>query len=59
MTFRGDPDYKPVMTNALFLWILAIVLILLGVDWYVFDWTNSIFLLRKGAEFSEWIAFWR
>lgn len=47
------------MTNALFAWILGIVLILLGIDWFFFDWTYSIYLLRKGADFTEWIAFWR
>ncbi len=47
------------MTNKIAIWIGVIVLGLLGFDAIVFGSSNTLFLLRKLAEFIEWLAFWR
>lgn len=39
---------------------LAIVLIgLLALDARVYDWGNSVFLIRRFTELTEYLAFWR
>lgn len=37
------------------------VLIIAGLllDAVAFDWDYTLFLLRKSADFLDWIAFWR
>lgn len=47
------------MTNKLALILGIIIAALFAVDYYQYDWTNSIFLLRKLTALIEWIAFWR
>lgn len=47
------------MTNQIALSLAAVILICLGVDLFVFDFANSLFLGRKFLELTEWMAFWR
>ncbi len=47
------------MTNQIAIFLGALILIGLGVDYYYFDWSNTIFLARKLVDFIEWLAFWR
>ena len=47
------------MTNTLALIIGAIIAMLFAIDWYLYDWANTVFTLRKLTELIEWIAFWR
>jgi len=47
------------MTNALALWLFALVVGLFALDWYLADWGASLFLARKGLGLIEWLAFWR
>lgn len=47
------------MTNEIAIGLGAIVLFLFGVDWIVFDWSNSVYLAKKTIEFMAWISFWR
>lgn len=47
------------MTNQIAFSLGALILIGLGVDWYYFDWTNTLFLARKLVELIEYLAFWR
>jgi len=47
------------MTNRLALILAAILLALLALDYVVFDLKNAIFLARKFADLTEYIAFWR
>lgn len=47
------------MTNQIALWLGALILIGLGVDYFYFDWANLVFLTRKLADLIEWMAFWR
>ena len=47
------------MTNQIAIALGLVILGLFGLDAIVFDWSNSVFLGKKFAEFLEWIAFWR
>jgi hypothetical protein len=47
------------MTNTLALIIGIIIAALLAFDYYLYDWANTVFLLRKFAALIEWMAFWR
>jgi len=47
------------MTHRLALILAAILLALLALDYVVFDLKNAIFLARKFADLTEYIAFWR
>ncbi|WP_170222782.1 hypothetical protein [Marimonas lutisalis] len=47
------------MTNQIAIWLGLIIVALLCLDWYFFDWSGLVFLLRKGVELIEWLAFWR
>ena len=47
------------MTNTIALWLGALVLALLAVDYFVLGWEITIFLGRKFIELTDWIAIWR
>lgn len=47
------------MTNTIALFLAAVILGLLAVDWLMFDWANLVYLLKKGTTLIEWLAFWR
>jgi len=47
------------MTNTLAIWLTALVLGLLALDYALADFGASLFLARKGLELLEWLAFWR
>lgn len=47
------------MTNQIALILGAVILIGLGIDYYQFEWSNTLFLARKLAALIEWLAFWR
>ena len=47
------------MTNKLAIWLALIIAALLAVDFYRFDWANTVFLIRKLFALIEWMAFWR
>ncbi len=47
------------MTNKIAIGIALVVLGLLAVDVFLFDWSNTLFLLKKTADMIEWMAFWR
>lgn len=47
------------MTNQIALLLGALILIGLGVDYYSYDGSNTLFLARKLADLIEWMAFWR
>lgn len=47
------------MTNQIALVLGALILIGLGIDWQVYDWSNTLFLARKFTDLLEWLAFWR
>jgi hypothetical protein len=47
------------MTNKIAIWIGVIVLGLLSLDFFLYDWAGTIFLLRRGVDLVEWMAFWR
>ncbi len=47
------------MTNQIALFLALLILACLGVDYFLFDLSYSLFLSRKFLEFTEWIAFWR
>ncbi|WP_146610998.1 hypothetical protein [Aquicoccus porphyridii] len=50
---------RHVMTNQIAIGLGLVILGLLGLDWYLADGTGTLFLVRKGAELIEWMAFWR
>ena len=47
------------MTNQIAVGLGLLILVALGVDWQLYDWTNSLFLARKFTDLIEWVAFWR
>ena len=47
------------MTNQIALALGLMILVGLGLDGAFSDWSNTLFLARKLAEFTEWLAFWR
>ena len=47
------------MTNQIAIILGLMILGLLGLDAFLFDGANILFLLRKMADMIEWMAFWR
>jgi hypothetical protein len=47
------------MTNTIAIWLGLIITALLATDYVLYDWANTLFLLRKFMELIEWLAFWR
>ncbi len=47
------------MTNTIALILGFLLIALFAVDYVVFDWANTLFLLRKLVALIEWLAFWR
>ncbi len=47
------------MTNQIAIGLGLVILGLIGLDWYLTDATGTLFLIRKGTDLIEWMAFWR
>jgi hypothetical protein len=47
------------MTNSIAIGLGVLILGALGLDAFLFDWSNSVFLARKLTDLIEWMAFWR
>jgi hypothetical protein len=47
------------MTNKIAIWLFLIIVALLAFDYHQYEWTNTVFLLRKFLQLMEWLAFWR
>jgi len=47
------------MTNTISIWLGLLIAIALGVDAFVYEWSNLVFLGRKLLELIEYLAFWR
>ena len=47
------------MTNQIAIILGSVILIGLGLDWYLNDQTGTLYLGRKLADLIEWLAFWR
>ncbi len=47
------------MTNTIALCLAILIGALLVVDYSLYDWANTVFLLRKLLDLIEWMAFWR
>ena len=47
------------MTNQIAIVLGSIILIGLGLDWFLGDWSATLYLSRKLADLIEWMAFWR
>ncbi|MFT6073226.1 MAG: hypothetical protein ACJAZ1_000132 [Yoonia sp.] len=47
------------MTNTIAIWLALIFAALLAVDYLLYDWANTVFLLRKLIALIEWLAVWR
>ena len=47
------------MTNQIAVFLGALILIGLGVDWLYNDLGSTLFMARKFAALIEWVAFWR
>ncbi len=47
------------MTNQIALFLGALILLGLGIDWRFHDWSNTLFLARQFVDLIEWLAFWR
>ncbi len=47
------------MTNTIALWLAALILGFLALDYFVLDWDVPVFLGRKLLDLIEWMAFWR
>lgn len=47
------------MTNTLAIFLGGLILAILAVDWFYFDWSLLVILGEKLWELIEYIAFWR
>ncbi|SMR71163.1 hypothetical protein SAMN04488030_0790 [Aliiroseovarius halocynthiae] len=47
------------MTNQLAIALGAVIVLLCGLDIFLWDGTYLVFLTQKFLELTEWIAFWR
>ncbi len=47
------------MTDRIALYLGVMIALFFAVDWYLWDWANTLFLARKLAALIEWVAFWR
>ncbi|WP_199910655.1 hypothetical protein [Loktanella sp. Alg231-35] len=47
------------MTNTIAIWLGLIIAALLATDYVLYDWANTLFVLRKFMDLIEWVAFWR
>ncbi|MDZ4134530.1 MAG: hypothetical protein U1D06_02905 [Paracoccaceae bacterium] len=47
------------MTNSIALVLGALILAMIGLDHFANDGTAGLFLLRKFANFLEYLSFWR
>jgi len=47
------------MTNTIAIGLGALIFLGLGLDYALFDWSNTVFLGRKLVDLIEWMAFWR
>ncbi|WP_435704699.1 hypothetical protein [Yoonia sp.] len=47
------------MTNTIAIWLAVLIIVLLGIDYVLYDWASTIFLLRKFLDLIGWVAFWR
>ena len=47
------------MTNIIAVWLGILIAALLATDYYFYDWSNALFLLRKLMDLIEWLAVWR
>lgn len=47
------------MTNQLAIVLGAVIVILAGLDIFIWDGAYLLFLSKKFLELTEWIAFWR
>ncbi|SPF75803.1 hypothetical protein ALP8811_00797 [Aliiroseovarius pelagivivens] len=47
------------MTNQLAIILGAMILLLVGLDVFVWDAENLLFLAKKFLDLTEWAAFWR
>ncbi len=56
---RRDPGKDGAMTNALAIWIFALILAAVAADWYFFDGATLLYIARRGLDLIQWLAFWR
>lgn len=47
------------MTNTIAILLALLLAVLCAVDYWLYDWANSVFLLRKFMDLIAWLAFWR
>ena len=47
------------MTNTIAFWLAMLILGLLALDFFVFEWGSVLFLGRKFLGLVEYVAFWR
>lgn len=47
------------MTNKIAIFLGGIILTMLAADYYFFDWSYSISLAARFADFLLYLAFWR
>lgn len=59
MPFAQQAVRPITMTNTIAIWLGLIITALLATDYVLYDWANTLFLLRKFMELIEWLAFWR
>ncbi|WP_165802827.1 hypothetical protein [Pelagivirga sediminicola] len=47
------------MTDRIALWLFVLIVLALGLDYWLQDWDGLIFVGAKLGELIEWMAFWR
>jgi len=47
------------MTNTIAIWLGLILIVVFGIDGFVYDWTFTIAFMKKLVELIAYLAFWR
>ena len=47
------------MTNSIAVFLALTICALFAADYALYDWANTVFLMRKFTALLDWVAFWR
>lgn len=49
----------PAITNRVAIYLIAVLICLIAVDGFAYDWAGSTFMARKFLDLLDWTKFWR
>ena len=47
------------MTNTIAIWLGLILIVVFGIDGFVYDWSFTVIFMKKFLELITFLAFWR